>query len=609
VCAAGCASTAATAPARGALDELLVFARQGDGVGRERVEQLLAQGEPIERLHAAFALGQLGVAWDPAPEGATEAATAALTARLSREHDVLVRDRILEALGKLGNPPAITALSAALEGNPTVKERERAVLALGVAAKNAHLKAPAAVDRVIALTTDADKNVRAAAVFALGKMKAGEAEEALTKALGDSEWRVRAGAARALGEIGAGETVLGPLIGDSDERVAAEAGRALARLAVKCIGKGACAAVDVLAQGPAWRPPVAAAIAAEPIVHPSAEALFAARAGSDCLLAMAHDRVIGRVERLSTCAGDERRTGVLSARALGEAAGDETPRRKPLLELLAHKDAAVRAAAAESLGHLKSHFVDEPLAQHLADEEDPAALAAILDAISAHQVSGVELTLYNRLSKLMTTDAVETLQALINAVGVLQVHEATPMVLTFVHHPIGALRSAARKALGELKVEVPDEPVPRPTVAPGIAAHKVRLETARGPVVLALYGEDAPRTVENFLKLVKRGFYDGLTFHRVVPDFVVQGGDPRGDGSGGPGWAIPCETNPHRYGEGTVGMALSGRDTGGSQFFITLSPQPHLDGRYTAFGEVVEGMAAVRALVEGDRIVSAKLVE
>ena len=134
---------------------------------------------------------------------------------------------------------------------------------------------------------------------------------------------------------------------------------------------------------------------------------------------------------------------------------------------------------------------------------------------------------------------------------------------------------------------------------------RVRLETTRGPIVLRVWSKDAPRTAANFLKLVRAHFYDGLDFHRVVPDFVAQGGDPRGDGSGGPGWLIPCEINQRPYREGTVGMALSGRDTGGSQFFITLSPQPHLDGRYTAFGEVVEGMAAARALVEGDRISSA----
>jgi len=106
---------------------------------------------------------------------------------------------------------------------------------------------------------------------------------------------------------------------------------------------------------------------------------------------------------------------------------------------------------------------------------------------------------------------------------------------------------------------------------------------------------------------VRRGFYDGLTFHRVVPDFVAQGGDPKGDGSGGPGYSVRCEITLRHYQTGSVGMALSGKDTGGSQFFVTLSPQPHLDGRYTLFGEVVEGMDAVRALVEGDRILQATI--
>ncbi|MFN7135525.1 MAG: peptidylprolyl isomerase, partial [Myxococcales bacterium] len=111
----------------------------------------------------------------------------------------------------------------------------------------------------------------------------------------------------------------------------------------------------------------------------------------------------------------------------------------------------------------------------------------------------------------------------------------------------------------------------------------------------------------NFAHLVRRGFYDGLTFHRVVPAFVAQGGDPRGDGTGGPGYTIRCELNPRSYGAGTVGMALSGKDTGGSQFFIAHTPQPHLDGRYTVFGEVVDGLDVALRLVEGDRIERAVL--
>ena len=99
-----------------------------------------------------------------------------------------------------------------------------------------------------------------------------------------------------------------------------------------------------------------------------------------------------------------------------------------------------------------------------------------------------------------------------------------------------------------------------------------------------------------------KGYFDGLSFHRVVPNFVVQGGDPRGDGWGGPGYTIADENAATPYVTGTVGMALAGRDTGGSQFFITLSPQPHLYGRYPAFGRVVEGMDIALRIFEGDRI-------
>src|SRR5204863_6921240 len=104
-----------------------------------------------------------------------------------------------------------------------------------------------------------------------------------------------------------------------------------------------------------------------------------------------------------------------------------------------------------------------------------------------------------------------------------------------------------------------------------------------------------------------RGFYDGLPFHRVVPGFVAQGGDPRGDGTGSAGHLVACEPNPLRYAEGTVGMALSGMDTGSSQFFIALAPAPHLEGKYTAFGEVVAGIEHARALEIGDVITRAVL--
>ena len=111
---------------------------------------------------------------------------------------------------------------------------------------------------------------------------------------------------------------------------------------------------------------------------------------------------------------------------------------------------------------------------------------------------------------------------------------------------------------------------------------------------------DAPLTVDNFIALARKGYFDGLTFHRVVPNFVIQGGDPRGDGDGGPGHSIRDELNQEPYLRGAVGMALAWRDTGGSQFFITHSPQPHLDARYTVFGRVVAGMDVVDRITQGD---------
>jgi cyclophilin family peptidyl-prolyl cis-trans isomerase len=126
--------------------------------------------------------------------------------------------------------------------------------------------------------------------------------------------------------------------------------------------------------------------------------------------------------------------------------------------------------------------------------------------------------------------------------------------------------------------------------------------TAQGDIILELYPEHAPLTVANFARLADSGFYDGLPFHRVISDFVAQGGDPRGDGWGGPGHTIPDEINDLRYEAGTVGMALSGRDSGGSQWFMTLAPQPHLDDRYAIFGRVVSGLSVARVLLPGDRI-------
>jgi cyclophilin family peptidyl-prolyl cis-trans isomerase len=133
--------------------------------------------------------------------------------------------------------------------------------------------------------------------------------------------------------------------------------------------------------------------------------------------------------------------------------------------------------------------------------------------------------------------------------------------------------------------------------------------TEKGVFTMELLPNEAPLNVDNFVQLAKRGYFAGITFHRVVPNFVVQGGDPRGDGNGGPGYQIRCEINEVPYDRGAVGMALSGKDTGGSQWFVTHSPQPHLDGGYTVFGRVTEGMDVVDRLVRGDKIRAISITE
>ncbi len=136
------------------------------------------------------------------------------------------------------------------------------------------------------------------------------------------------------------------------------------------------------------------------------------------------------------------------------------------------------------------------------------------------------------------------------------------------------------------------------------------LATTKGSFTIDLLPEEAPLTVDNFVKLARARFFNGLEVHRVVPNFVMQDGDPRGDGNGGPGWSIRCEINMVPFDRGAVGMALSGKDTGGSQWFVTHSQQPHLDGGYTVFGKVNEtGMKVVDNIVRGDKIISVRIIE
>jgi cyclophilin family peptidyl-prolyl cis-trans isomerase len=320
-----------------------------------------------------------------------------------------------------------------------------------------------------------------------------------------------------------------------------------------------------------------------------------------CQAALAHDRAAGAIELLSQCGAgviSDVQRDVLQARALVPIGG-------AALEALLQSEAViVRGAAAAGA----------PASALPALLADPDPIVTGAGAARAEELKAVEVgpDLVKALARLTDAgtpaDTVEGQQALLSAVSALNIQEAAAKVEQLLDAEPYALRQAAAHALTTLTGQPKVARLPAPLgPATALEATTVRVSTTRGDIRIRLLVNEAPRTAKNFVDLVGKAFYDGIIVHRVVPNFVIQAGDPRGDGSGGPGYAIPCEINMHRYGEGTVGMALAGRDTGGSQFFIAHTPQPSLDGLYATFGEVIEGLDVASELNEGDVILKARV--
>jgi len=313
------------------------------------------------------------------------------------------------------------------------------------------------------------------------------------------------------------------------------------------------------------------------------------------------------------------------------------------------RDWSVRAAQATALGALPGGQGVQPLMLMLG-ERDQRVLPALMAALVAAKAPGVEKILVERLAtddfairanaanllgELKATQAVPALAqaytaaagdstytaraAIVAALNQIDPAAARPLLQEALKDREWPLRVRALELLrAQNSPEPPDTIRPasggpvlddaafQSLVSPRFSPHAF-IETDRGTIELELAILDAPRTVHNFIALARKGFFDGVAIHRVVPDFVVQDGDPRGDGEGGPGYTIRDEINQRPYLRGTLGMALDWEDTGGSQFFITHSPQPHLDGRYTVFGYVVEGMDVVDRIVQGDVIRSVRI--
>ncbi|HHP7238438.1 peptidylprolyl isomerase, partial [Longibacter sp.] len=279
-----------------------------------------------------------------------------------------------------------------------------------------------------------------------------------------------------------------------------------------------------------------------------------------------------------------------------------------------------RHAGADRLSPARVSRYFEPLAAGVF-RGDVATINAAAPALadSAFTTQGATGILTTTLQQLSTPDDLEGMTAILRALGEVPGSDAVTAALREqLQHEHPVIRATAAASLENhtgTEVPVDDSTVDTRPIdwsgAEALGRHpRLTLQTNRGRVVIEMDVEQAPQTVTTLTSLAREGAYEGVPFHRVVPNFVVQGGDvDRYDGWGGPGFTIRSEFTRIPYQRGTAGIASAGKDTEGSQFFITHSMQPHLDGRYTAFGRVVEGMDVVDQLLPDDSILSTQIAE
>lgn len=288
---------------------------------------------------------------------------------------------------------------------------------------------------------------------------------------------------------------------------------------------------------------------------------------------------------------------------------------KVLQDTLKHKDPIVRATTAgliadqtsskENIEALKSAFA-QSLLQDKHDNDAQLAILSALFKLNKKESVGMLLTALNAPDYLVRQKAYQ----LLKTDGLEKDYPGLPTTLeNFVKNKKNQVLPYSPVFGTKLGQVLNSNADYIRAVSRKNGTVKAVFITSKGKFAIDLTPEDAPLTVDNFIKLAKSNYFNGVSVHRVVPNFVMQDGDPRGDGNGGPGWSIRCEVNMLEYERGAVGMALSGKDTGGSQWFVTHSPQPHLDGGYTVFGRVNEtDMKVVDSIVRGDKIISVKII-
>ena len=590
----------------------VALGRIGDPRGRSLLQGLLVDGEPGVRRSAAFALGELG-----APE-----AVAALL-RAAVDDDAEAGALAVEALGKLAAPLAnVLHVLGALD--PPERGRR-------LAPHLFRFREAAAVEVAATLLGSTDPGTRAGAAYALAREPRPEGRALLLGLLADPAAQLRAWAARGLGEVGGVEDLaaLLPLATDPAPSPRIQALRAGARILTRSPALPPTTWTAALLAGMADPAPGVRATALEAagafLPDPELEARLIERFARGeprerelALGALAQGRAESAADLVRTASG----SAAWPLRARAAAAAGALGERELAAALAADPQPAVRAAAVDALGALAGEGGGAELLPYLEDP-DPAVRASAFERLTASPAAPVErlLAALEATRRDRMNDARLAGVRALAARAAAEPRELGPALVALERlaedgdylvrrEAAGALvgLGAPRPALGAIDTGHGLEWY-REALAQARRRPRVRLETERGALEIRLECPEAPLTCLSFLKLAAQGFFDGTVFHRVVPDFVVQGGDPRGDGWGGPGYLLRDEINRLRYRRGAVGMALSGPDTGGSQFFVALSPQPHLDGGYTLFGTLVAGDEVLDQIRQGDRILRAREVE
>jgi cyclophilin family peptidyl-prolyl cis-trans isomerase/HEAT repeat protein len=522
-------------------------------------------------------------------------------------------------LGQIGEPARAPLLAAAVDERPDVRDRRAALLAL------ARLRPPP-VPPVVPLLTSADTGVAWRAAYVLARSRSAAAVRPLLDATRAASVDLRDYAARGLARSLAGDSLRGPaltalrsLVRDSSARVRVTAVRVLG-------GYGDSAAAEIasaLRDHDAGVRVTAAAFAHLALGTDPPRWTAAWNSDTSFVFRRALAESALRRDALRDAWASWRTDADWRRRAAAaelDAVGAPAPSIDRLQRSLRDPDGRVRAAAAGALATLAesasvasdararlrgllgdSDFVVR--ASALGALASGATLEDLSAALARHHVTSGDADLDARLAFWTLVDS-----ALARSRAV---PDSVALALDRLPRPADPLERARASAIPRFAAWKDVTGVARPAgwyeararEAMAARAPIARVETDRGAMELVLFPADAPITVHNLVALAERRYFDGLRFHRVVPNFVVQAGDPRGDGNGGPGYAIRDELNPHRYARGTLGMALSGPNTGGSQFFVTHAAQPHLDGGYTVFGQLVEGADVLDRIVQGDRIV------